>query len=322
MSAIRRKHNLSAVLKREIKRYYTSFITYVYYALYFLTSGITLSVYCLSNYNTQYGYYVLAKAFYVSVVMIPLFTMQMFAGERRSKTDQLLFTSPVSCYSIVLSKYISAVFVLILPIIVSIVFPVIISGHGEVNLDFLVCSYIAVCLGVLFLTAIGMFISTMTSNPILAAVFVYVFYALLFLMRIAEALSGQGNLYKFIHNISFYNIYYDMVSGIVRTGNIVFVIVVSILLINLSWMRLIFNRVYTAKKVMGIVCMLLCSIIISIVFAANSVTYDFTPEKILTLSDETIEVLNSVDKETTLYYIGKISNANATYQEFLSLYEK
>lgn len=52
-----------AVLKKELKTNFTSLTTYLYYMLFFLATGIYFSVYCLANYNTQFGYYVLAKVF-------------------------------------------------------------------------------------------------------------------------------------------------------------------------------------------------------------------------------------------------------------------
>ena len=312
---------MSAVFKREIKKYYTSPVTYIYYFFFFLACGILFSVYCLANYNTQFGYYVLSKAFYICVLMIPLFTMQMFARERQIKTDQLLFTSPVPGYAIVVAKYLSTVLVVALPVLLSLIYPVIIMNHGEINVDFMVCSYIAVCLLILVLVAIGMFMSTITSNPVLAAILLYFFYVLLILLRVFEALAGQNILYDFLHDISLYDIYLDMVSGIVRSGNVVFVIVLTLLFVNLAWLKITYNRLSSGKRITGLALMIILSMFVSFIFNINSVTMDFTPEKILTLSNDTIDILNSVRKKTQIYYIGRISNANATYQEFLKKYE-
>ena len=125
-----------------------------------------------------------------------------------------------------------------------------------------------------------------------------------------------------MNRISLYDIYLDMTSGIVRTGNIAFIVVLILLFVNLTWLKLIFNRINLVKKITVLILMLATALTVSVAFYSCSATKDFTPEGLLTLSPQTINVLNEVDKDTKLYYIGRISNANATYREFLKLYDK
>lgn len=313
---------MSAIFKKELKTYFTSLTTFLYYAFFFLALGIYFSVYCLSNYNTQFGYYVLAKAFFVCVLMIPFFTMRIFAQEKRRKTDQLLYTAPISGTEIFMGKYFAILITLFLPILFSVIFPLILSNYGEVNIRFVVCSYIGVCLIELAAISVGVFFSTITANMFLAAIFTYICYFLFVLLRIVENISGDGKLYYFLHSISPYNLYNDMISGIVKSGDIVYLIMVSGIFLFFAWLNV--NRKYMncGKKYIYVSAGVIVFACVSFFAFNNSKVYDYTPEKILTLSDETKEIVSKVDNETYVYYMGRISNANATYKEFLNLYEQ
>lgn len=310
-----------AVLKKDIKKYYTSVFTYLYYMIFFLTEGIFFSSRCLTDYDTQFGYYVLSNAGYITLFIIPIFAMQMFAGERQRRTDRLLFTSPISFYSIIAAKYLSVMCVVLCPVVLSIAFPILISNYGHVNVSFTVCAFAAVILTAAAVTAIGMFLSSIMGNSILAAVSLYVIYAVILLLKIAEPMLGQGKLYYFIQGISIYNIYNDMVSGIIRSGNIAFLIILIVLFYNLSWIVISINRVKLKYRRFIAFGLPVLSLLLAVVFINKSVTYDLTPEKILTISDETKDILKKIEKETKIYCIGKISNVNSAYVEFLKLYK-
>lgn len=313
---------MRAILKKELKANYTSLFTYVYYAIYFLALGILFCVQCLPNYNTQFGYYVLAKASYICALVIPFFTMRMFAGEKRSRTDQLLYTSPVASMGILFGKYLAAVITILVPVVLSVIYPIVIAGCGDMSVRFVVCAYIAVCLEILALTAIGMFFSTLTSNIFLAALFQYALYVVLLLLRILERIAGQDALYEFLHHISVYNIYNDMISGIVKSGDIIFLLLITVLFVFLAGIGIGKRGRTIMKRGAYAVCGIALFLLLSTVGFSSSRVYDFTPEGLLTLSEETREILSNVDEETTIYYMGAISNANATYREFLDLYKR
>ncbi|MGN0154597.1 MAG: Gldg family protein [Lachnospiraceae bacterium] len=313
---------MTAILKKELKTYFTSFFAYFYYALFFLVLGVCFVVNCLSTYSTQFGYYVLSKGFFVIAAVIPLCTMGLFAQEKRSKTDQMLFTAPVSIFSILLGKYLATFLFLFLPVALSCIYPVLIAGQGEMSVRFLMGVYIAIVLVGMSLLSLGMFISSMTSSVVLAAIITYGLYAVVLLGRILESVVSADGLYYFLHNFSIYNKYNDMVSGIVRSGDIAYLLLLSAGFFVLTWLRLdhqrIGNKVFAAKTVLLVACV--C--VLSGIFFHCTRVYDFTSEQLLTLSDETKEVVKNVEKQTDIYYMGERSRANATYQELFQEYKR
>ena len=311
-----------AILKRELKVYYTSLFAYVYYAIFFLVTGIFFSVACLDNYSTEFGYFVIQYVFYVMVVMLPFCTMKLFAMERKHKTDQLLFTAPVSSFSVLFAKYLATAIFVFLPLVLSSIYPIVISMHGNMSVRFVLGSYIGCVLSILVLLSIGMFVSTLTTNVVLAVVISYGIYTVTILGRIVESIVDSDGLRSFVHEISVYNKFYDMISGIVRSGDIIYLLVLTVAFFLLTWIVLESRR-QNLKKMISFTTVILCvSGLISFIALSNTKVYDFTAEGLLSLSEETIGVVSNVEKETEVYYIGEESTANATYREFFNKYNE
>lgn len=310
------------IMKKELKSYFTSFFAYLYFAIFFLVTGIFFVVNCLTSYSTQFGYYVLSNSFLVTIAVIPLCTMRLFAQERRNKTDQMLFTAPVSTFSILMGKYLATAIYVLLPVIVCGIYPIIIASYGEMSVRFLMGSYLGGCLVVLGLLSVGMFLSSLTTNIVLAAVMNYAVYTVILLGRMIEGIvSDNEALYQFFHNISIYNKYNDMGSGIVRSGDVIYLLLVIVCFFLLTWISLESRRL--GKRVITIytTALIISVIAISFVAFANTKAADFTAERLLTLSDETKQTVSEIENPTDIYYMGVRSRANATYQELLNAYK-
>ncbi len=313
---------MTAVFKKELKMYFTSFFAYFYYGLFFLVLGIFFVVNCLNTYSTQFGYYVLSRGFLVIVMMLPFCTMRLFAQEKRSKTDQLLFTAPVSAFSVLLGKYLAAMVCIMVPVLCSLIYPILISGQGEMSVRFLAGTYIATVLVTMVLLSIGLFLSSLTSNVVLAAVVTYGFYAVVILGRIIEGITNTEAFYYIIHNTSLYNKYYDMISGIVRSGDIIYLLLLIAGFFLLTWLVLEKRRIGSKGVAIGMVFVISLVVLISGMAFRFTKVYDFTAEGLLTLSKETEETVKNISKPTDIYYIGARSRANATYQELFNEYAR
>ncbi len=313
---------MTAVFKKELKMYFTSFFAYFYYALFFLVLGVFFVVNCLSTYSTQFGYYVLSRGFLVIVMLLPFCTMRLFAQEKRSKTDQLLFTAPVSAFSVLLGKYLATMVFILIPVLCSLLYPILISGQGEMSVRFLAGTYIATVLVTLVLLSVGLFLSSLTSNVVLAAAVTYGFYAVVLLGRIIEGITNTETFYYIIHNTSLYNKYYDMMSGIVRSGDIIYLLSLIVGFFLLTWLVLEKRRLGSKGMAIGMVFVILLAALISGTAFHFTKVYDFTAEGLLTLSKETEETVKNISKPTDIYYIGARSRANATYQELFNEYAR
>ena len=108
--------------------------------------------------------YVLSFVCLGFVVIIPILTMKVIAEERRQKTDQLLYSLPITTSQIIIGKYLALLIVYLVPLVIISFYPLIFSRFGEV---YLLTSYGSMfaffMMGAAFM-AIGMFISSLTDN--------------------------------------------------------------------------------------------------------------------------------------------------------------
>lgn len=310
------------ILKKELKMHFTSFFAYFYYAFFFLTLGILFSYTCLKTYTTQFGYFVLSRAVLVVLAVIPLCTMHVFANERRNKTDQLLFTAPISTLSILLGKYLATIIFVLLPILLSSVYPLCIQFYGYMNIKFLLATYLAVILITILATSVGLFVSALSSNSVIAAIVTYIIFAITYLSGMLEKIISGEMLYQFIHEISIYNKFNNMISGIIKTGDIFYILILITTSFLLTWLILLARRQDLRAILMQTVIIVLLSIGGSVIVFNNVKVYDFTSEQILTLSEKTKKVVKEIDQITDIYYFGDRYRMNVTYEELLNEYKK
>ena len=146
-----------AIFKREFKSYYSGMMGWLLTGVMLLFGGLYFTAA-----NLQGGYTNFTISLYsfviVLLIFIPLLCMRSFAEEKRSKTDQLLLTSPVSVSGIVMGKYLALLAMFAVPVAIFSLYPLIMLMLGGVDL---VASYAGI-LGYFFL-------STLTENQIIAA---------------------------------------------------------------------------------------------------------------------------------------------------------
>lgn len=161
-----------AIYKRELKSYFTSMMGYVFVAFVLVVVGIYFAAYNLNAYPLI-GY-TLYNVTFLFLILVPILTMRSLAEEQRNKTDQLLYTSPVSLLGIVIGKFLALISVFGIPVLVICFYPQILGQYGTVNMPM---SYLAIfgffLLGCAYI-AIGMFISSITESQIIAAVISFV----------------------------------------------------------------------------------------------------------------------------------------------------
>lgn len=159
---------MRAIFRHEIRSYFTNVSGYVFGAFLLLFAGIYSMVYNLKSGITNFEY-VLGGMSFVFLVIVPILTMRVLAEERRLKTDQLLYSLPLTMTKVVLGKYLALLAVFAVPVAIVCVYPLVLSAYGSVHLP---AAYSAI-VGFFFLgaalIAIGTFISSVTESQAVAA---------------------------------------------------------------------------------------------------------------------------------------------------------
>lgn len=157
-----------AVFKHELSNYFHSLTAYFFGAFLLVFVGIGAMVYNIQQAVANFEY-VLSFVSLVFVVLVPVLTMRVIAEERKQKTDQLLYSLPVTTTQVVIGKYLALLVIYLIPLCIICVYPLIFAQYGEV---YLLTSYGSIAAFFVMgaaLIAVGTFISSLTENQGFAA---------------------------------------------------------------------------------------------------------------------------------------------------------
>ncbi|MBO5929737.1 MAG: ABC transporter permease subunit, partial [Clostridia bacterium] len=160
---------MKAIFKREFESYFKSPLGYIFLALFLAFSALVFF-----TTNVSYGTTIMTNYFmsicYIFVVVVPLLTMKMFSEERKLKTDQLLLTSPVKVTEIVMGKFLSGVAMLGIAVGITLLYLVFMRMYGNPAVAQSLVGYFGIMLYGAMLTAMGMFISSLTQSQVVSAI--------------------------------------------------------------------------------------------------------------------------------------------------------
>ncbi len=159
---------MTAVLKHELKSYFHSLTAYLFGAFLLAFVGIGAMLYNIQAAVSNFEF-VLSFGSMVFVVIVPVLTMRVIAEERRQKTDQLLYSLPITTTQVILGKYLALLVVYAVPLGIICLYPLLFSLFGDVYLLTAYGSIAAFFLMGAALIALGMFISSLTDNQGFAA---------------------------------------------------------------------------------------------------------------------------------------------------------
>lgn len=213
--------NILAIASREIRTYFTSPLAYVIIGIFLALSGyifwahlVRFSELCLRfgsnpyflnqlNVNDMVIRPLFGSLGIIFLFMIPAVSMRLLAEERKTGTAELLFTSPVTTGQVVLGKYLGAAFLLLAMIGVTLSYPVLImTSNASPDMKPTLVGYLGVFLMGLSFLGVGLLISSMTENQIIAGVGAFgVSLGLWILPWIAE--SATVTLASLLNSVTF-----------------------------------------------------------------------------------------------------------------------
>ncbi len=161
-----------AIFKREFKAYFSNPLGFIILALVYAFLGIRFGT--IYSAGAPMVEYVVLNASQLLIFIVPVITMRLFSDERRTKTDQVLFTAPVKLINIVLGKFFAALALYALCFAPTVIYQIIVSSYVSVNAFYYIYSVLGILLFGMALIALGMFISSLTESPITAIIFTLV----------------------------------------------------------------------------------------------------------------------------------------------------
>lgn len=233
------------IYKRELSSYFRSPVAYCIMGFFMAIVGLMFWVNSILQSKAQFSATLSSIGMYLTFI-IPIITMKLLADEKKNGTEVLLRTCPVSMWKIVIGKYLSAVTLFLVMIILTSVYPVLIAflvEEGAVigSMQDL-GNYIGFfMLGMAYL-AVSLFVSSFTESQSVAAVSgIVVLLILYFLQSIGTSLgSGVGSVLQWIAPLARYN---DFTVGAFNVASLIFYFTFSAMFVFLTYVNLERKRV-------------------------------------------------------------------------------
>lgn len=222
---------ISAIARRDLAAYFGSPTAYVLLAVYLVLSGyffytdvalfVTFGAQVLS---TGLWRFVFVDYRLVTLLVLPLVTMRLFAEERKLGTIELLWTLPVKDYQVILGKFIAAwAFFAVIVLLAMIPFAVF-YAFFPFDLGPPIAGFVGLLLlGTAFI-ACGIAASTLTENQVVAAMLTYGVLVFFWFMTWNEAVGDEAVI-RVLLLLSLFDHYYNFATGSIQTADVVYFVV-------------------------------------------------------------------------------------------------
>lgn len=324
---------MKAVLKRELKAYFTSVIGWIFLAAFFFV----FNLYFVANnliYGTPYLSYSLSNVAFVLVIIIPILAMRSMAEDRRTKTDQLLYTAPVSIPKVIIGKFLALVAIFSIVVGAICLCPLLLSRFGNVPMAESYAAIFGIWLYGCLSIAICVFVSALTESQVIAAVLSFALLFIGFMMQqITGLISSSDNVVtKVLNALCTQTHLTNFCNGILDVTGIVYYVSGTVLFLFLTCQLVQKHRwSVSAKKIRrGVFNSSFVVIGLAIVVAVNvfanelpekAKSVDLTSQNLYTLTDDSVNLVKDLKQDVTLYVLSSEKSADDTVARTLSNYE-
>lgn len=228
---------MKAIAKKEIRSYFLSPIGYVFVGVVLLLFGFYFYQ-VLRIGSSSYLPQVYGTMFIWSMMFLPILTMRSFSDEMRNHTDQGLLTAPVGVGAIVFGKFLAALCVFAVTMVLSLIPVAIISFFASPDWATILGTVFGSLLYGAAMISIGIFISSLTQSQIIAAISTFGVSILLLVINQMSSLVTNSFLSSLLTWLSFDSRYQPFTKGILNLSSIVFFLSVVAVFIFLTARKL------------------------------------------------------------------------------------
>jgi ABC-2 type transport system permease protein len=229
-----------AICRKELVTYFASPVAWIVAAIFLVLFGFFFSI-ITSATREAHMRYVFHNMNVTLLLIAPMLTMRLFAEELKLGTFELLMTSPITLFEVVLGKFLGAALLFLAIVAVTVEYPVFLFAYGNPDWGPLFTSYIGfVLIGFAYLS-VGMFASSLTDNQIVATIIAFGILLMLGVIGWAGQQMG-GPLGDFIQGISVFDRFENFTRGVLDTGDALFYLSLTCLFMfltvrSLDWRR-------------------------------------------------------------------------------------
>ncbi|MFH1287833.1 MAG: ABC transporter permease subunit [bacterium] len=230
-----------AIYQREMKTFFVSPVAYIVSCIFLITAGYLFSIILFYTHEANLrGLFDNLK--FVLLFMAPILTMRLLAEEKKLGTDELLFTSPLTNYEVILGKYFAAVTLYLIMLIFTIEFPVVLKMYSNPDMGPIYSGYLGIFLFGSAFISVGLFASSITENQIVAAIISFGLLLILWLISWATVIIPFEWAKNVLTSLSLIEHYNNFEKGAINSGDIFYYLSFCFLFIFLT------NQVMEAKR--------------------------------------------------------------------------
>jgi len=229
-------NNALSIFKRELRSYFSSPIGFVFIIFYLLVSNaffFFVQDFFKQGQVSMRGYF--AALPWVFLFFVPAITMRLWAEEKKMGTVELLLTMPIREWEVVMGKFLASFAFLAITLLCSLTIPLTLLYLGKPDMGVVIGSYVgALFLGSAYL-AIGLYISSLTENQVVAFIISLAVIFVLLLIGIAPIyMNALGSIVAVCEYISLLSHFNNVTRGVIDSRDVVYYVSVIVLFLYLN----------------------------------------------------------------------------------------
>lgn len=240
-----------AIFKREMRAYFTTSIGYIFLAVALALSAIVLGLTTLLVKSSDTGLY-FSFLLFVMMIILPVLTMRTFSEEKKTKTEQLLMTAPISTTQMVMGKFLSSFCMLMIFLVLNCINFIPLFTYADTtssiitsvppNVSMILGNIFAIILVGMSFIAVGLFVSSLTENQFAAVVMTIAILLGFLLIGIFNGMISNSVIRTVLSWLSIYNRYTNFTYAILDIGALIYYISITGVFLFLT------VRVFEARK--------------------------------------------------------------------------
>jgi ABC-2 type transport system permease protein len=222
---------MKALYLKELRSFLSSIIGYIFIAIFLILNSLFLWVFSYETNILDGGTADLRSFFGISpiifLILIPAITMRSFSEEKRTGTIELLFTRPISDFSIIFTKYLAGLTLVIISILPTLIYYFTVHALGEpvgiVDDGATITSYLGLILVGACLVSVGIFASSITDSQIVSFILAMFLSWFMFMgLDLLAVFSQFGGLDLVLRNMGIMEHYDSIQRGVLDTRDLIY----------------------------------------------------------------------------------------------------